>query len=493
MYSGTHLNDISNILPENPKKAVRIIKKHIAETRHCIEQGIEAQLLIHEISKAMVQLFDFALTNHLLEKLFRYFMKDIKSWLITTTQTANNFRTEKTFLLPFLSECACIGNGIFNRFKNDMREKIESSVLDFLKNRVTEANCKEINYLSLGAGELLQDFIIINKMLLILSESDRKITQVKVTLIDPIYKDMTENLLNAGDQFEYLVELANELGILLSLKIYSSINEYQANDSKQQDVIMATDFDNFHTTAFKSAINAHKMLHTNGRMFLSFWKERYILGKTQSLSPLAAVSYLHEFPLKNKNHVKIASLIERNIFVVYPIILPYIQQLENCETVTLTVPHPQKIDKQGLWLGAKYPDLGISQTDLHYFLSLFLPKDTRLILDFVTGNKNFDKLLSQFSEDQDLVFCFDKQYKEGTETLFKDIADVHKKFPSADMLFKMQTMKNPASNSEKTFNCRWIYNQKENSTTILYGNDESAEILSEAYQYVVSKNKIQGT
>lgn len=173
-------------------------------------------------------------------------------------------------------------------------------------------------------------------------------------------------------------------------------------------------------------------------------------------------------------------------------ILPYIQQLKNCEIVTLTLPQPQKTDKQGFWLGAKYPNPGISQSDLHYFLSLFLPENTRLILNFVTGHKNFDKLLPQYSEEQDLIFCYDIQYREGKETLFKDIASVHKKFPSADILFKMQTTKIIAMESEKTFSCRWLYNQKENSTLILNGDDASAEILADAYQCVVSENKIPG-
>lgn len=486
MYNRTNLNDIDKILPENQEKAVKIIKKHIAEAKEWIADGIEAQPLILEIRQAMVQLFDFALENHRLEKLFRYFMKDLKSWLITLIQSSAGYDTEKTFLFPFLSECACIGNGIFNRFKNDIREKIESSVMDFLKNRIAVSDRKEIRYMSLGSGELLPDFIIINQLLLLLADSDRKEIKVEITLIDPIYENSTDNIFNVIDQFEYLVELAEELGILFSLYIHPSIDEYLTLDPKNQDVIMATDFEQFHTSAFKSAIKAHKILDQQGQMFLSFWKERYILSKTQSLSPLSAVSFLNQFPLKAKKHVKIASLIERNIFTVYPIILPYIQQLKDCESVTLTLPHPQKINKQGFWMGAKYPNMTISNADLHYFFSLFIPKNIKLTLNFVTGNKNFGKLLPQFNEDQHLVLCYDRQCKQGTEMLFKDIASVHNKFLSADILFEMQA--SSALQPEKTFSCRWIYEQAENSTNILKGNEVSVKILSDAYQYLVAEN-----
>jgi len=473
------------ILAENPEKAVKIIKKKIAEAKEWLAKGVEAEFLIKEIDHAMSELFDYAMNNLLLEKLFRNFINDIKSWLLTIKQSAGGYDTEKNTLRPFLFECACIGsiNGGFNRFKNDMREKVESSVMEFLKNHLAVIDRNEIRYMSLGSGEMLQDFLILIQILLLLAESKRKDIKkeikLEINLVDPLYENLTDQLTQTGNQFDYLDEFANELGILYSLEIYSSIDDYLADKPKNQDIVMATDFDTFHSSGFNSVVKAHKNLDPRGQLFLSLEKDRYIFSKTKSLLPLPAVSFLNQLPLKNKKHVKIASLIERNILTVYPMILPFIQQLKDCETVTLTLPHPQKRNEEGFWMGAKFPDLRISCADLTYIFSLFVPENMKLVVNYFTGNKNFEKLLPQISEEQDLVLCYDKKCKL-LETLFKDIAVVHNTFPSADILFDMKF--------EKVFDCCWIYDHAANETNIIEGNELSEKILVAAYQSLVAEN-----
>lgn len=473
MYNHKSLENVERILSENPKEALKLIQQNIAETKRYLElNSLEYEQSIHAIKLAMCDMFDFALNNHRLAELLNYIMQDLNSWLLTIKEASASTTCEKNRLLPFLSECSCIVGGQFDRFKTDRRKNIEKSVLEFVKTVFPKPETAEIHYLGIGSGELLADFIILNQLI-------SAGYSIRVSLVDPVYAQESENISNIVLQFTLLVDIAQELNCEFSFQLFPSMQKYITAGEKHPDVITAIDLDNFHTDAFNDVIRAHKMLK-NGRMFLYSRDKDYVLTATQSLSPLNAAHCVSRFPLVLKNHVNIASLTERNMFVIYEMILPFLQQLKDTKSVTLTLPHPQEVTNTGFWRGSEYPNFNVSKENLQHFLSLFLPRDLTLTVDYITGYNRFEELLPQFSAHQDFVICYDKTYIQGSATMAEDIALIHDRFPTANVYFHIKTLQSPAER-DTTHRYQWIYNYEKHSINPFSNNAEGMKIINEIY------------
>jgi len=472
---------------------------------------------IQNISKEIIDVFRLAREESQGKLLIEDFATDTKNWLILI----NDFISGKnTYLLPSLSECACINSDNFNRFKNTRRENIESEIISFIKERFPNPETANINYLSLGGGGLLQDFIIIAKLLMLGYKN------ININLIDPehaSYKIKDDDRLsltrkcylevkNGTDgrykleniiiekseslkQFELLALLSEDFNAKLTINSFASIDEYEG----KADLITVIDFDDFHREAFNDTIKTHQALQTDGRMFLSAGDNDYIFDKNKRLGASkqndVIDTMLEKLQTRNLQTLRIANLTVFNFNnVLYNIIIPYISKHQSINEVVLTLAEPQEVTFFGNPKGAKHPNIHMSKDSLEYYIKLFLPQGVNIKLNYIKGNKNFEKLLPQIDENQDLVLCLGKVNIDGTEAAFNDIDTLHKKFYSADFICAIQsTTKSSAMNKPTlSFACEWIWNYGAESPHIMCSADDlSSARLKKFYQQFNQSYKVE--
>jgi len=115
-------------------------------------------------------------------------------------------------LLGFLefSECSCEH---YNRFETEKRDKLERKLIDSLAKNSPDKE-RQIRLLSLGSGELLQDWILIGKLLregfkdisIYFIEPDQKLTDSKLQKFQEFYNQLPDcrvSVLGRGYSLSY--------------------------------------------------------------------------------------------------------------------------------------------------------------------------------------------------------------------------------------------------------------------------------------------------
>lgn len=74
-----------------------------------------------------------------------------------------------------------------------------------------------LNYLSIGSGKLLQDFIIVLKLLKVGYKN------IQISLIEPNLSFLAQN------QFNWLALIAQELKAKITINYFNSVAQYQVN------------------------------------------------------------------------------------------------------------------------------------------------------------------------------------------------------------------------------------------------------------------------
>jgi hypothetical protein len=152
---------------------------------------------------------------------------------------------------PFLSECAC---SYFNRKQGSRRNQLEIDILSQAKAQFPANTTEQINYLSMGVGEGLQDFILIGRLI------KQGYRFVNVVLVDPHLR--TQSIRQLKD----LNLLATKYNVNLKIEHYDSIQNFSESCETKFHLIIGIDFENiFKSNGFADVLYAHKLLDENGR------------------------------------------------------------------------------------------------------------------------------------------------------------------------------------------------------------------------------------
>lgn len=167
----------------------------------------------------------------------------------------------------YLSEWSCRRQG------RDLRQGLEDKLVAETMSRYPSKQ-EQINYLSLEAGELLQDFIVVFKLL----KAGYK--HISIALVEPRLQVVNYVA------FQNLYHIAKELGAELNIKHYLSIEHYKSVKGNKLHVVNVMDFkDIFKNNVFNNVIETHKLLEDRGVFLFSYTKYKFILDK-QGLYPI---------------------------------------------------------------------------------------------------------------------------------------------------------------------------------------------------------------
>lgn len=172
--------------------------------------------------------------------------------------------------LSHLNECACYSQ--FNRSKYPRREQIEQRIISGIHARFPLK--QKLNYLSLGAGGLLQDFVICANLIL-------KGYSLQINLIEP-EKDK-QSFIEALKDFKQLMHIAAEKNTTLTVHCFSNIIDYiKEYPDEKINVASAIDFI-FPIRNFNDLLLTHQTLDNNGIFYLSLHKHDYLFDKTSCI------------------------------------------------------------------------------------------------------------------------------------------------------------------------------------------------------------------
>lgn len=505
-------------LTKNSQKKLDKMKKAILKFKSDGTDIFDPKLnkKIDKISRKLIDLFQIAIKESQLELVLNDFVTEPKSWLVFFNDP---FSGTSAILAPSLAECACGSN--FNRFESNRREQIEASVMAYVKAAYPDPITAKINYLSFGGGDLLQDFIIIVKLLLAgykhlnvnLVDPDHWKYQIKGTdyyytrkgYLDIIqgknslYKptDVIVHESSSYQQFSLLKELASYMKATLTIKAFASIEEYKNDMTIKPNVIMAVDFDDFYKEGFDDTMSAHKLLSSKGRMFLSVKKADFVFKKRTCIEmPKAFTKLINSLPSEKFKTIKIALLSPQNfIDVLHNEIIPYITKKSPLATsVELTLPEPQELTYFGDTKGTKHPNKKMPSDQLKHYIQLFLPRNIDLKINYIKGHSKLFKVLPQVNENQNLILYFGKLNTGGTKAVFDDIKEMHTKFAHADFICNMNAANKIMGVNQltTTFGCVWTYDHISNSINIINGYDKVSEVkLKKLYENEIGKqNKV---
>lgn len=451
-------------------------KQVLEDTRQFIAttKNPERKLTSHEdttaISDIMHSMFLQAIQNNHMQLFFKDFLHSYQSWLIYSYVKGS----AEYSLLPALKECACKYS---DRFNNSRREVIEKSVLDFVAERFPLPAQSTIHYLSLGSGNLLQDFIIVGRLVLAGYQT------LHVNLIDPGYAgDFSKS---TCDQFNLLSNLAKEMNVNLSMSFHTSVDRYQQKALPPLDLVVAIDFENFFNTGFDDVLKIHKLMEKQqqSRLFSSVGNHDYIFSSTKALMLSKKVAAeevklvaAHEYPETLKmiylNYDEGQVKPDEEMFCT--IILPFIRQLENVKHLELSlVAKDSKVKHQ------------ILKQNMEYYLNTVIPKGMTLKINWINPSYVLSNLVKNCDNRQNLVFY---TAIRNPETFCKDVITLHEYFNEANFLFKMFTF----LESNKVSPFTWSWDADNQQTQFLHDHPQflvelykqNIEPLSEKSQFL---------
>lgn len=299
-------------------------------------------------------------------KLLPCFEKQIADSLVTITTWMN----KTTQLYPTLSECPCNGH------ERTDRKQLEDELIKQALNRYPPETTARLDYLSLGSGQLLQDFIILLQLL------KAGYSNLRVSLIDPhVGKD-------ASSQFAWLTRIARERNAQITIDEYTSLRNYkEATQAGKAHLIVCIDFENiFQSEVFDEVMQAQALLADNG--FFLFSYDQHKLAMTQHtaglLLPLTSeqVRFQETFrklrfdPRLAKAQINVAISGQTYLFEQWLYLLPLLNQA-SVETITLYLERPKK--QNYFYYPTDKNNNGFNEENLSQFLSLSTQKSVHVI------------------------------------------------------------------------------------------------------------------
>ncbi len=240
-------------------------------------------------------------------------------------------------LMPHLSECGCVNSSLaFDRTKNQRRQNIEKYLVNQIEKRFTDKSI-QLHYLSLGCGGLLQDLIILNKLMI------KGYCQFKISLVDEKTKP------KALEQFKRMLELALPSSTI-EINHYSNTHDYfKENVNLPIDIACALDFVCLlEKNALNAVISLQKCLSDDGILFyaygdfeLCFSQQKLIYAKDMDVRPklLSVVSSIKENDrLNNKKQINYACLHAVSMMSEWVAVLPELGKHAQQVNISLTIP-----------------------------------------------------------------------------------------------------------------------------------------------------------
>jgi len=171
--------------------------------------------------------------------------------------------------LGILSECSCA------HYPRELRKPLEDRFLTEALTRYPVKSIDSLNYLSLGSGELLQDLIIIIRLLKV------GYTKINISLIEP---QIIEEHRIAN--FRRLKDVANECHASLNINTYISIYHYQRQNGSPIHLATAIDYENiFKEDCFNDVLVTKRLLAESG-FFLFAYAEHHFAITQKTLVPI---------------------------------------------------------------------------------------------------------------------------------------------------------------------------------------------------------------
>jgi hypothetical protein len=218
------------------------------------------------------------------EENFKKILKDknaSKNWFNTPKGlTTYHMGFDDTIFLK-LKECSC-ANEKFDRAQNSRRQTSEKKMLmHTLKNYNSLDIDFTLRYLSLGCGQLLQDFIILGKLI---TQQDFK--NINITLIDT--NDGTD-FKESFEQFKELLSvLATTFDVNINVDFYRTVDLLKESPTFSMKnsfhLINGIDYDDLEDPrALHAIMDAHRLLDDKGLFYLSYKTIDLLLGKKNCL------------------------------------------------------------------------------------------------------------------------------------------------------------------------------------------------------------------
>lgn len=290
-----------------------------------------------------------------------------------------------------LRECSCLNSGNFNRFENTRRTDCEMSMINFCLEEIPPEDLSTLRYLSIGAGELLQDFMNIGKLL----RAGYK--RIDVVLVDPDYHNdydtefyqmnpasaeqhREKNQVLQADFMGVLTPYAIEQNAELIVTFKPSVRHVEG----LFHIVQAIDFDDL-IDALDDVIFAYDLLDDKGRCFLAFDKYDVEFNKIKSVSKkvfynqgfdLITISLREEVLRINKEEIHVAFMSSNLNLRQWIEILPSIAQAPCVKRVHLTIPFPK--EKRDYLPEADKIKPRFSEESIQKFLSRYFDIDVKV-------------------------------------------------------------------------------------------------------------------
>ncbi|MCE3043884.1 hypothetical protein [Legionella sp. 16cNR16C] len=315
-------------------------------------------------------------------------------------------------LYPALSECACHGH------EREVRQQLEAELLSQALKRYPPQSTVSLNYLSIGSGKLLQDFIIVLKLLKVGYKN------IQISLIEPNLSLLAQN------QFNWLALIAQELKAKITINYFNSVAQYQVNAQPQKaHLIVGIDFENiFKANVFNDVMQTQDLLAGDG-FFLFSYDQYKMAVTTDSVKPFLMTKeqtlfqdIFKDLPDRlppDKSTITMAIVGQGQLMDQWLYALPLLQKTAAREfTLYLAPPANHSYFSKPL---VNTRNEGFTEENIAKFLSLCLNKD--VVVKFAEEKK----IISELSQTIDIVTTFDRVAK-NLEELYQDIEVLKTKF-----------------------------------------------------------------
>lgn len=442
----------------------------------------------NELGALVGSVLNQATQMKILVELLYEFLKTPKEFLCTTN-TRN--AAVMSLLFPALSECGCAQSMKFNRFANSRRETIEDRIVEELCQRFEGKKRNDtINIVFLGGGDLLQEFIIIGKLI------RAGFTRFNISLIDPLHythdsenKDTPLALNQTVRIFSGILKMFEEEKKLnFNVTSYPFVQQFMRARPDLSDLIVAIDFEHLFPNFFVDVLLLHPNLADTGKMYLSadnydfvFSKDNsriFTCGKEDATSELELTLFCN-----NSEHVKVANLSTVNYFTILLDTISTLKSNKKLERIDLTLIQLQATDDHQRPLGPNTLHPFATQENLQRFVQLFFPRTVNIALKLIPDQGDLQALLLSVSSDQNLVLLKDQRVKGSMKKFDAVMLDMHHHFLHANIVFGIKLMEKSSAQFQKVlFECHWIWFSQQRALSFISANETANTHVQQLYQ-----------
>jgi|GEM_PF-2095326 len=385
--SATTINSNENKLPQL-KKLLNETKAELSSLKTQLQavgnepEDLDNKEVFGNLGLKINTALEFAMVNNLTAELLDEIINNLQDYVFEINSWIGGHTVN---LLPFLSECSCVNSSNFNRCHNTRRQDLEKEILSYAEENLSIQ--EKLHYLSLGSGGLLQDFVLIGKLLL------QGYQDIEVNLVEP---DLDERSLQ---QFNFLMLVAQQKGIKLTINHFTSIQECQVQQPQvKYQLISAIDFDD-HETAFADVMTCQSLVASNGRFYLAYGKTNLCFDSIRCVKQdqvenkiVTHIGSDHSSSEHaNKEHLHIA--VVSDTLIDYKTCKKLLTQLARNphKKISLTMLQPKKLDYFGNSTEDNNPQF--NSANLTQYFKLFMPTDVEIEVNLVSDAETLKKRL----------------------------------------------------------------------------------------------------